>query len=186
MTTSTYTVRAPLGSSVNKKSGTLAVARFTAENKDGRVTRADTFRARVRALFEGNLKAAPVSGGDRAKRRKIDGTLHISIDEAVTIVRHADDAAAVDLLRAVAVDAGKGERVHVALSPVLVAIRNFDDAERDFALTSSRFLCAIDDAKSARLTPRHGEARRLRELEIGLEARANALLNAAEGDIDGA
>lgn len=142
---------------------------------------ADTFRARVRTIFDGNRKGAPIAGCERYIRMKLDGTKRLSIDEAVTIVRHVDDAAAVDLLRAVAVDAGKGERVHVALSSVQFAALSFDEAERECALWDARFLCAADDAKTMRLSDHSREARQLREVAIGAEARRSAVLRMAEG-----
>jgi hypothetical protein len=146
-------------------------------------TRAETFLSRAKALYEGNLKAAPAKGHERAIRRKLDGSLNLSIHEGAEILRRADDPSAVDLLRAYAIDGGKGHCIHIALvSSPCVEQSDVTVIERDIFMTVSRFMPEVDAALHAPKTCR--ELRRLREMEIGIEARMNALLCAAEGSYD--
>ncbi len=146
------------------------------------------FLAVIRLHHQHAIKTlTPVLGvGARAISRKLDAddVLHLSIHEAAAVIGHVADDVAVDLLQSLAHDAGKGERVQVALAAAALPTGSPEVIERDFALFSSRFLSLADDALHHRLPSI--EAKRLHELAIGVEARSIALLRVAEGGYDNA
>jgi hypothetical protein len=155
----------------------------TAEALSGTVTRAETFLSRAKALYDGNLKAAPAKGSERAIRRKLDGSLNLSIHEGATILRHADDIEAVDLLRAFALDGGK-HRIHITIDlPQSVNCRDLEALERDIYMGVSRFI--LDgDAAAHSILKTNPDLRRLRNEAIGIEARINAFVRVAAGEGD--
>jgi hypothetical protein len=143
---------------------------------------ADTFRSRAKAIYDRNLKGAPVRGSERAIRRKLDGSLNLSIDEVVSIVQGVTDEDSVDLLRGLAIDGGK-HRLHISLDiPQNVSCSDIESLERDIFMNVSRFI--LDGDATARSSRTNVELRKLRNEAIGIEARINAFVRVAAGEGD--
>jgi hypothetical protein len=146
-------------------------------------TECGTFRSRAKAIYDRNLKGAPIRGSERAIRRKLDGSLNLSIDEAATIVSRASDEDAVDLVRGFALDSGK-HRIHITLDvPPRFECRDLEALERDIYMGVSRFI--LDgDAAAHSILKTNPDLRRLRNEAIGIEARINAFVRVAAGEGD--